>query len=88
VTINPGAKLTVVYDSLSDLLLSMGLQEAYKFIRQANAILNQPNITALFLMTLGAHDEQTVSLIKSLFPNHLLVDQAGLKVTRNATRPA
>jgi hypothetical protein len=86
VTINPGAKLTIVYDSLSDLLLSLGLQECYKFVRQASAILNQPNVTSLFLLTLGAHDERTVSLVKSLFPNHLLLDQGGLKVTRSAVR--
>ena len=85
VTINPGAKITVVYDSLSDMILSMGLQESYKFIRQANAILNLPNIATMFLLTLGAHEEQTVSLIKSLFPYHLVVDDAGLRVTRTGT---
>jgi hypothetical protein len=86
ISVNPGAKLTVVYDSLSDILLSIGLQECYKFVRQANAILNQPNITSLFLITLGAHDEQTVSLIKSLFPNHLLLDNQGLRTTRTAVK--
>jgi hypothetical protein len=85
VSINPGAKLTVVYDSLSDLVLSLGIQECYKFVRQANAILNQPNVTTLFLLTQGAHDEQTVSLLKSLFPNHLLLDQKGLRITRRSS---
>lgn len=84
VTINPGAKITVVYDSLSDLVLSIGLQESYKFVRQANGILNRPNVAAMFLMTLGAHEEQTVNLVKSLFPNHLLVDEQGLRTTRKA----
>lgn len=84
VTINPGAKITVVYDSLSDLVLSIGLQESYKFVRQANGILNRTNVAAMFLMTLGAHEEQTVNLVKSLFPNHLLVDEQGLRTTRKA----
>ena len=84
ISVNPGARITIVYDSLTDILLSLGLQECYKFVRQANGILNQPNISSLFLMTLGAHDEQTVSLIKSLFSNHLLLDQAGLKMTRRS----
>jgi hypothetical protein len=83
ISVNPGAKIAIVFDSLTDLLLSLGMQECYKFVRQASAIVNQPNISALFLMTLGAHDEQTVSLIKSLFPNHILLDQSGLKVTRS-----
>ena len=83
-TVNPGAKIAVVYDSLSDMILSQGLQECYKFVRQAGAILNLPNVSSMFLLTLGAHDEQTVSLIKSLFPNHLVLDAKGLRVTRKA----
>ena len=85
IALNPGAKIAVVYDSLSDILLSLGLQECYKFIRQANGILNQPQVSGLFLMTLGAHDEQAVNLIKSLFPNHLLLDRRGLRITRKGS---
>jgi hypothetical protein len=86
VSVNPGAKIAIVFDSLSDIVLSQGLQQCYKFVRQASAILNLPTISSLFLLTLGAHDEQTVSLIRSLFPNHLLLDQTGLKVTRSGAK--
>lgn len=86
ISVNPGAKIAIVFDSLTDIVLSQGLQECYKFVRQASAILNLPTISSLFLLTLGAHDEQTVSLVKSLFPNHLLLDQTGLKVTRSGPK--
>ncbi|MDG7007191.1 MAG: hypothetical protein JRN06_02970 [Nitrososphaerota archaeon] len=86
VSVNPGAKIAIVFDSLSDVVLSQGVQECYKFVRQASAILNLPNISSLFLLTLGAHDDQTVSLVKSLFPNHLLLDQSGLKITRSGPK--
>lgn len=88
ISVNPGAKIAIVFDSLSDIVLSQGLQECYKFVRQASSILNLPTISSLFLLTLGAHDEQTVSLIKSLFPNHLQLDQSGLKVTRSGPKVA
>ena len=88
ISVNPGAKIAIVFDSLSDVVLSQGLQECYKFVRQASAILNISTISSLFLLTLGAHDEQTVSLIKSLFPNHLLLDSTGLKVTRSGPKAA
>lgn len=87
VTINPGAKLAIVFDSLSDLVLSLGVQEAYKFVRQASGILNRGNVSSLFLLTLGAHEEQTVSLMKSLFSTHFVVDTAGLRVTRGGEKP-
>jgi hypothetical protein len=34
-------------------------------------------------MTLGAHDEKVVSFDKSLFPNQLVDDAGGLRVTRS-----
>ena len=88
VSVNPGAKIAVVFDSLSDVVLSQGLQECYKFVRQASAILNLANISSLFMLTLGAHDEQTVSLLKSLFPNHLTLEPTGLRIARAGSRAA
>jgi hypothetical protein len=83
VTVNPGAKITVVYDNLSDAIINFGLQECYKFVKQANAILNQPNVSALFLITLGAHEESMLNLVKSLFANQLVIEPEGLRVVRS-----
>lgn len=88
VSVNPGAKITIIYDNLSDVIVSLGLQECYKFVKQTNSILNQPNITCLFLMTQGAHDENTQNLIKSLFSNHLVLDEGGLRITRSMEKPS
>jgi hypothetical protein len=71
ITSNPDLKFGVVFDSISDLLLSSGLEVTYKFLKQANEMLNHTGITSLFLMTLGAHTEREVNVIRSLFANQL-----------------
>ncbi len=77
-----GSGIALVFDSASDMILSSGYENCYKFIRQANEIMSEPRVTSLFLMTLGAHDEKVVRLIKSLFSNHLIAGPSGLKITR------
>ncbi len=66
---NPDLKFGVVFDSVSDLILSSGLEVTYKFLKQANEMLSSNRVTALFLMTAGAHSEREVNVVKSLFSN-------------------
>jgi hypothetical protein len=75
-------KASVIFDSISDLILYLGFEGSYKFIKQANEILSLPKVSGLFLLTSGAHEDKILSLIRSLFPNHLLYDARGLKLTR------
>jgi hypothetical protein len=76
------SKASVIFDSISDLILYLGFEGCYKFIKQANEILSSPKVSGLFLLTSGAHEDKMLSLIRSLFPNHLLYDARGLKLTR------
>ncbi len=69
ITSNPDLKFGVVFDSVSDLILSSGLEMTYKFLKQANEMLTSNHVTAIFLMTSGAHSEREVNVIKSLFSN-------------------
>jgi hypothetical protein len=69
ITSNPDLRFGVVFDSVSDLILSSGLEVTYKFLKQANEMLNTHHITAVFLMTTGAHSEREVNVVKSLYSN-------------------
>ena len=69
ITSNPDLKFGVIFDSVSDLILSSGLEVTYKFLKQANEMLNTHHVTALFLMTAGAHSDREVNVVKSLFSN-------------------
>jgi hypothetical protein len=77
-----GTGIGIVFDNISDMILSAGFENCYKFVKQANEIINEPRITTLFLMTYGAHEDRIVRLIKSLFSNHLVDESSGLKITR------
>lgn len=76
ITSNPDLKLGVIFDSVTDLILSSGLEMTYKFLKQANEMLNTHHVTAVFLMTAGAHSDREVNVVKSLFSN-ILGYQAG-----------
>ncbi|HEV2139249.1 MAG TPA: hypothetical protein VGR53_10455 [Nitrososphaerales archaeon] len=75
ITSNPDLKFGVVFDSVSDLILTSGLEVTYKFLKQANEMLNSSKITAVFLLTGGAHSDREVNVVKSLFSN--IVASAG-----------
>jgi len=74
--------VSFVIDSISDFILYLGFESSYKFVKQANEILDRPKVSSLYLITTGAHEERVMSLTKSLFRMHLTYDAAGLKVTR------
>ena len=80
---SPSANVAIVFDSVSDMVLSSGFEEAYKFVKQVNEAIGNGRTAALFLMTLGAHDEKVVSFVRSLFPTQLIEDANGLRMTRS-----
>jgi hypothetical protein len=72
----------IVYNSISDMVMSWGAEGTYKFLKEVRELLLSPKVSALFLITSGAHEEKTMNLIRSLFPNHLGFDAKGLKVLK------
>jgi hypothetical protein len=84
ITTNPNLKLGVIFDSITDLIISSGLEMTYKFLKQANEMISNNNITAVFLMTLGAHSEKEVNVVKSLFSNLLSYNNGQVKVQKGA----
>lgn len=70
---DPEAKLGIIYDNISDMILSSSVESSYKFLKQANEIIDPKRVMAMFLFTPGAHDDRTVNLIKALFANHIIM---------------
>jgi len=82
ITTNP--KSGLVFDGITDLILSSGLETTYKFLKQAIEMTSSLSITSIFLITAGAHNEREDSIVRSLFSNqlsyksgHLSVDKMG-----------
>jgi len=72
----------IIFDNISDMILSEGFENSHKFIRRANEILSDDKIVAAFLVTQGAHEERISNLIQNLFQNHLTFDSLGVQVKR------
>jgi hypothetical protein len=75
----------MILDSISDLVVSLGFEKAYGFLKALKEIFaKEPNSTALLVVKRHAQDERAVSLIKGLYSHHLSYDASGLSVTREA----
>jgi hypothetical protein len=84
ITSNPELKFGVVFDSITDLILSSGLEMTYKFLKQSNEMVSQHGVTAVFLMTLGAHSEREVNIVRSLYGNLLSYGTGQLAVQKTS----
>jgi len=74
--------VAIIFDNISDMILSEGFENSHKFIRRANEILSDDRIIAAFLATQGAHEERISNLILNLFQNHITLDSLGVQVKR------
>ncbi|MCS4540489.1 MAG: hypothetical protein HYU03_07360 [Thaumarchaeota archaeon] len=74
-----GKEIVVLFDSISDMILSSDFDHCYKFLKQANEINIEPRITALFIVLKGVHKETTVRVVKSLFQSHFSIESSELK---------
>lgn len=79
---DPDAKIGIIYDNISDLILSSSVESAYKFLKQANEIIDLKRVASVFLFTASAHDERTSNLVRTLFTNHILMTSSGVKMVR------
>ena len=63
-----GPLTAVVFDNLTDLIVSLGEEETYTFAIQALEILGRGFAPSLFLINGRAHEERTVKAFEALFP--------------------
>ena len=69
--------LSLVYDSLTDLLFSAGAEAAYKFAQNATQRLAGQRMTAVFLLNPAAHDQKDVNSLRGLFSNQVSYGKEG-----------
>jgi CheY-like chemotaxis protein len=70
--------LGLVYDSLTDLALSIDSQAAYKFIRNSLKLLSDSKVTAIFLLNPSAHEPREASSFRGLFSNRINYGKQGI----------
>ena len=81
---NSATGAAIIFDSVSDMVILTGVESAYKFLKQANESMGGNKVASIFLMTAGAHEERVVNVLRGLFPNILVYDSSGLRMTRTA----
>ncbi|MDG6998711.1 MAG: hypothetical protein JRN15_06320 [Nitrososphaerota archaeon] len=81
-SVPPETGVGIVYDNISDMMISVGVETTYKFLKRIKEILADRNIVAIFLITHGAHEEKQFSLIQNVFANYLTFDVDGLNAMR------
>ena len=72
----------LIFDILSDLLLSIGPEKTFTFLHIALDLLSSEKVTSLFLLNTGAHEPDVVSRLRSLFSNQLTYNKNGLEVVK------
>jgi hypothetical protein len=82
ITANPDLKFGLVFDSITDLILSAGLETTYKFLKQTIEMTSSHAVTAVFIFTSGAHNVREESIVRSLFSNQLSYSSGQLAVQK------
>ena len=79
---HPDGNFNFVFDSLTSLILQVGFEKAYNFVRYALEILSSIDATSVFLFNPGAHDQKVASSLKSLFNSQIAFDKDGLEIIK------
>jgi len=74
--------INIIFDNLSDLVLSIGFEKTYRFMTYSAEMLFSPRITALFLVNEIAHDPKVLSSFRSLFSNQIFFGKAGMQTIK------
>ena len=80
--------ISLVFDSITDFILSQHnptesvSQMGYKFAQNALKVLNEPRITALFLLNSAAHDAHDLASLRGLFSNQASYDSQGVTIVK------
>jgi hypothetical protein len=78
----PEKKSSIVFDSLSSLVLLNGFEKTYSFLRYALEMVALENGTSLFLMDPVSHEAKIASTIRSLFNDQITYGKLGLQVVK------
>jgi hypothetical protein len=78
----PNDVINIVFDSLSDLILSIGFEKTYQFAKYATEILASRRVIAIFLLNKVAHDIKVISSFRKLFSNQASFEKEGLRTVK------
>jgi len=73
----------IIFDSLSDIVLSLGFKESYKFLKAALEICANKKTISIFVMLSGSHEESVENAIVGRFPIILEADSTGVRVVKS-----
>jgi len=79
---HPQGVVNVVFDNLSDLVLSVGFEKTYRFMRYAVEMLASPRNTVLFLLNQNAHDLKVASSLRGLFSDQVFFGKGGIQTVK------
>jgi len=79
---HPQGVVNVVFDSLSDLVLSVGFEKTYRFMRYAAEMLASQKNTVLFLLNQNAHDLKVASSLRGLFSDQISFGKEGTQTIK------
>ena len=75
-------KICLIYDNLTNMILSIGFQGTYSFIRFVAELMEGSKSISLFLLNSQAHKNTIVSFIEGQFSDHLIYDQKGFRAIK------
>jgi hypothetical protein len=75
-------KVVFVFDSISGLLVLVGIERTYKFLKQVLELTSNERATALFIFLKRAHESKDENLLRGLFATHFLEDAEGARLVR------
>lgn len=81
---HPDEPLSLIYDSLSDLILTVGAQAAYASTQNMLRLLSDARMTALFVLNSSAHESKDIYSLKGLFSTQVDYGKQGIASIRTA----
>jgi len=71
-----GSSFTIVFDSITHFVFTLGPDRTYSLVRQALELMISNKITAIFAMNSKAHDQRTMSTFEGMFDLEI-IDELG-----------
>ncbi len=80
---SPDSPVSVIFDNLSDMIISQGMEKTYSFLNYALEILSRLNVNAMFLINPESHETKIVSTVRGLFEFHIIQAKENVKVAKS-----
>jgi hypothetical protein len=69
-----GSLFTIIFDSISHFVFTLGPERTYSLVRQALELMISDKITAIFSMNSRAHDQKVLSTFENMFDLELIYE--------------